>query len=132
VISCGVCSHAGCSFVISNCGGCSFVASIPCQPLSNCGLTNCGGTINCGGSVIDPGGPLEQADNLAALKAQLQQALAQVEAQQKAVEESLQPKTVEEVDTLTQKLTEALAELKSRKETIQKQEAAKKPHDKKS
>jgi hypothetical protein len=59
---------------------------------------------------------------LAALKEQLKQQLAKVEEMQAAAEESLLPKTVEEVDMLIKKFDEALVELKARRA-----ELAKKP-----
>jgi hypothetical protein len=60
------------------------------------------------------------------LKAQLQQALARVEAQEKMQDESLQPQTVEQVDELEKKLTDALSELKAHREAIKKRDAGKK------
>jgi hypothetical protein len=55
----------------------------------------------------------------AALKAQLQKALAEIENQEKAAAKSWQPKTVGEVEELEHKLTEALAELKQLKSNIE-------------
>ena len=62
--------------------------------------------------------PTSQEDSLAALsvlKEQLTQQLAVVEREQAALEKGLAPQTVEEVDMLTDKLNEALKELKTRR-----------------
>jgi hypothetical protein len=61
------------------------------------------------------------SQNLAAVKAQLQEALRNVEIQQQAAEASLQPQSLAEVEMLEQKLTEALNELKARKTVLQQQ-----------
>jgi hypothetical protein len=58
------------------------------------------------------------AESLAALsilKEQLKQQLVEVEREQAAIEKSLLPQTVEQVDDLSRKLTEALQELKELK-----------------
>jgi len=55
---------------------------------------------------------------LAALKEQLKEQIAEIEKQQAAIEESLLPKTVEEVDMLTKKLKEALEELEARRKEL--------------
>jgi hypothetical protein len=57
---------------------------------------------------------------LSTLKDQLKQQLAEVEKQEAAAQASLQPQTVEEVDTLTKKLQEALEELKARRAELSK------------
>jgi hypothetical protein len=82
-----------------------------------CGVPTCGQTLQVAAS--DP-----QA--LAALKAQLQQALAEVDKQGKAAEEALRPQTVAEVDALQKKLQDAMDELKTRRAELEKQEKAKK------
>ena len=58
--------------------------------------------------------------DLAVLKEQLKQQLAEVEKQETAAEASLQPQTVEEVDALAEKLREALEELKARRAELSK------------
>jgi 16S rRNA G1207 methylase RsmC len=68
--------------------------------------------------VINQGGMVANPQNLAELKAQLRQSLAQVEAQEQVMAESMKPQTVEEVDMLEQKLTEALHELRHHKEEL--------------
>jgi DNA repair exonuclease SbcCD ATPase subunit len=55
---------------------------------------------------------LGDPEQLAALKQQLKQVLADVEKQEQAVTESLRPQTVAEADELQQKLQGALEELK--------------------
>ena len=67
--------------------------------------------MNQPGMVVNP-------QNLAELKSQLRQSLAQVEAQEKVMKENMKPQTVEEVDMLEQKLTEALEELRQHKEEL--------------
>lgn len=52
---------------------------------------------------------------LAALKDQLKKQLAEVEKQETAVEDSLRPQTVEDVDMLMKKFDEAILELKARR-----------------
>jgi translation elongation factor EF-Tu-like GTPase len=68
--------------------------------------------------VINQVGMVANPQNLAELKAQLRQSLAQVEAQEQAIAESMKPQTVEESDMLEQKLTEALDELRQHKEEL--------------
>jgi len=59
-------------------------------------------------------------EEIAPLKEQLKQALELVEQQERAVNEELQPKTLEEVTMLEGKLTEALQHLKAQKVLLQK------------
>lgn len=84
----------------------------------------------CGAvSVWDPGAAVHglllqgppSAQPLIALRERLRDALAQVEAYQRAVEASLQPQTAEQVDQLEQRLTAALEETRKRKAELQKQ-----------
>ncbi len=63
---------------------------------------------------------LPDVTTLSALKEQLKEQLAQVERQEAATEQGLLPQTVEEVDTLTKKLQEALDELKARRAELSK------------
>jgi len=60
------------------------------------------------------------AQDLAALKQQLQQALAQVEEQERALTESYRPQTLAEAEELEARLREALAELQQHKEDLKK------------
>jgi sialic acid synthase SpsE len=59
-------------------------------------------------------------EGLATLKAQLQQALAQVEQAEKTAADAAKPQTLQEVDELEKKLTDALSELKARREELKK------------
>ena len=59
------------------------------------------------------------AGNLAILKDQLKQALAEVERQEKIMAEIESPQTLEEIEALEQKLKEALEEVKARKKEVQ-------------
>jgi hypothetical protein len=52
------------------------------------------------------------------LKAQLQRALKQVEAQEEAVAKKMQPRTVEQIELLEAKLREALEELARQKKEL--------------
>src|SRR5271166_3045658 len=64
---------------------------------------------------VPPDDPTATFQALSILKEQLKQQLAEVEKQQAAIEDCLLPKTIEEVDKLSEKLTEALKELKARR-----------------
>jgi len=57
-------------------------------------------------------------ESLATLKAQLRQALDNIERQEAAGAESMQPQTEAEVDELQTKLREAMTELERRKEEL--------------
>ena len=105
-----------------------------CYPFSSCGRTNacypvscrivsCIGS-RCGGCTLDisrlPG--FEQgvsAEDLAALKAQLKQALSEVERAEQVLADSMRPRTIDEIETLEDKLEAALSELKRHKEQLQ-------------
>jgi hypothetical protein len=105
-----------------------------CYPFSSCGRTNacyplscrivsCIGS-RCGGCTLDisrlPGFEQEaSAEDLAALKAQLTQALSEVERAEQALAESMRPQSVDEIEALEGKLEEALSELKERKQQLQ-------------
>jgi hypothetical protein len=78
-----------------------------------CGLTPAG-PVQAGGD------PASASGQLAALKAQLQQALTEIENHEKAVNESLKPQTVAEVEELQGKLRDALVELDQRKSELEK------------
>jgi len=64
--------------------------------------------------------PVEALDDLNLLKAQLQAELAIIDNDIKQIEESLQPKTVEEVEDLQSKLKGALEELDTIKSNLEK------------
>lgn len=83
----------------------------------------------CGGSselpIDDPRTPVINppiaigGGNLNLLREQLKQALAEVEAEARASDERLAPQTVDQVEALERKLTEALEELQARKAALQ-------------
>jgi hypothetical protein len=77
-----------------------FLPSILCQPLNPNSL-----------------------EELVMLKGQLQQALAQVEAREEAMNEMMRPQTVAEAQALEEKMMNALEELRLQKEELQKKAA---------
>jgi hypothetical protein len=109
-----------------------------CYPFSSCGRTNacyavscavscrivsCIGS-RCGGCTLDisqlPGFQQEvRAEDLAALKAQLTQALSEVERAEQVLADSMRPQSIDEIEALEDKLEDALSELKQRKEQLQ-------------
>jgi len=123
ILSCGctalTCGCSRCTAFLSC--GCTVISRFGCSVLSAC--TPCGSAIS---QITPPGpgipgpGPESSFETLTALKAQLKQQLAEVESQQKAVEESLRPQTVAEVDELQSKLEAAIEELKARRAELTK------------
>ena len=124
VITCGVCTAlkgtivcTPCTYCTQTCRLCTNTCGAGCTLQCSAGCTDCSGV---GISAVSKGCRLEAAETapeasltaLAALKEQLQQQLAEVEAQQAAAEANLLPQSVEEVDMLAKKLQEALDELK--------------------
>jgi hypothetical protein len=77
----------------------------------------CGARSGVGGliPVAFAGDPELAAEQLAALKAQLKEAIAEIEAQEKIVAERLQPQTDAEIDELLAKLKEAQGELEKKR-----------------
>ena len=145
-----------CSAVASGCAACSLQCTCTATPCActvhTCGCTAihtaCGCTIHTGciaGCTVVSGGctaavasiptppgvgPTPEATftALSALKDQLKAQLAEVDKQHQAASDSLLPQTVEEVDSLTQKLQGAIDELKNRRAELAKKA---KPADKK-
>ncbi len=72
--------------------------------------------------VINAGAIQATPEELVTLKAQLQQALANIEAQERVAQEQLRPQTIEQVDLIEQQMTAALDELKVIREEIQKRQ----------
>jgi hypothetical protein len=70
-------------------------------------------------SPVAAGDPVEALEDLNLLKAQLQAELAAIDEDIKEIEESLQPKTVEEVEDLQSKLKVALEELDKIKSNLE-------------
>ena len=133
-----VCQHLH-SFV---CPGNSIATGTICINPSNCGFFSCGLASPCAGGSCGPVASICAAGSLptdptivenpdptaglAALKEQLKQAMANVETQEAALNESLLPQTVAEVEDLEKRLQGALEALKARKADLQKSEAKKK------
>jgi hypothetical protein len=115
-ITCGACTvitGGHWPTITITCGACTAVTD------TNCINVSCGIFTWEGWKAKDAG--TASATSLAALsilKEQLKQQLAEVEKEQAAVEESLLPQTVEQVDDLSKKLTEALQELKVLKQKL--------------
>ena len=89
-------------------------------------MPECARTAGFGDCARSPAGIAEAApaqpaaQDLATLKQQLQQALAQVEEQERALTESYRPRTLAEAEELEARLREALAELLQHKEDLKK------------
>jgi hypothetical protein len=103
-------------------GGCGYFLSCPAHSLVCVPGTVCAGGSGCGvGSPIDIGpGPVIQPGDLAALKEELRQMLNAVEQQEQAMAERMRPQSVEQIDTLQEKLKGAIAELDRQKADLQK------------
>lgn len=94
-------------------------------PTASAGLAFCPTASATGAAEACPtaSAPAESAaspEGLAALKQQLQEALAQVEAQEKALAAQHLPQTIAETEELEARLREALDELRQHKETLKK------------
>jgi DNA-binding transcriptional MerR regulator len=130
---CGRCSVVGQTFCTdcttqafsicggTRCGACSVNAvSVVCSDCTTQAFSICGGT-PCPAISAEPcaGISLDPVEQLRKLKAQLQEALSQVEQQEAEMTEAMAPQTVEEVDMLQSKLQEALEALQERRAEIQ-------------
>jgi len=119
--ACGVCTVVTGPWTDNTCGACTVITRGDCTAVTDthCINVSCGFYTWEGAKAKDAG--TSSAASLAALsilKDQLKQQLAEVEKEQAAVEESLLPQTVEQVDKLSKKLTEALQELKVLKQKL--------------
>jgi hypothetical protein len=85
------------------------------ETCSYCSCTQC--TDGCTHSAKDFGDIVNPAD-LALLKERLKIALAEVEARERVIEESLRPKTLADVELLEQKLSAALEEVRTQKAAL--------------
>lgn len=94
------------------------VCSKMCTDCSKCTCTRC--TQNCTISAKDFDDLIYPPD-LAILKERLKIALAELEARERVVEESLRPKSLADVELLEQKLTAALEELRATKVRLQRE-----------
>ncbi|MEX3972037.1 hypothetical protein [Paraburkholderia caribensis] len=110
VAGCDAGTTCACSSVTPKCGGCSEDPCTSCSSESK-------GMQDFFTPVINPASP--QA--LAALKNQLREVLAAVEAKEKVLHESMQPQTVHEAEVLQGYLTAALEELKERTQKLGKE-----------
>ena len=100
---------------------CTLPHTCPCTEVTCVGCTH--QPVTCHPVSILPQAEGEQGlMNLAALKEQLKQQLAEVEKQEEAISESLQPQTVSQVDQLMQKLQDAMEELKSKRTVLAQKE----------
>lgn len=110
----------------NTCFGCSFLVTQICQigpTFVTCRFATCGVTFDPTPTIqVDPESVINQ---LAAVKAQLQQELAAIEAQEKAVAEALKPQTAADVEELQGKLRDAITELDKQKQELQKKDKKK-------
>jgi hypothetical protein len=127
---CTPCSQRTCGCTCTACSACTQCTVItPCGQLSHCTVRTfctpasaCGFTIRCTPTFVAnvPGGL--QPEHLSRLKDELRATLEQVEAEEERQKERMQPQTLDEVDLLEQKMTEALEELRRRREELERQE----------
>ncbi|REF99919.1 hypothetical protein DFJ67_5965 [Asanoa ferruginea] len=113
VIGCGVTCPA-----ITRCTHGTLIAdTCPASSCYNytCEVTNFSRGCGQGYTCLMPGEGIGQAEDLTLLKQQLRLALEQVEAQEAARDEAERPQTIEEVDQLTERLNDALDELRRRR-----------------
>jgi hypothetical protein len=101
--------------------GCSVAITDICRAgptILPCQVGTCGFTIDPTPTIqVDPEGVKNQ---LAAVKAQLQQELAAIEKQEQAVAEALRPQTTADIEELQGKLREAITELDKQKQELHK------------
>jgi hypothetical protein len=117
--TCG-CTCTQCTQGCTVCSGCSGPCSAGCTCSCSCSCTGgCSGatiglTLACG--LEDP----RRLDELSVLKEQLRRAMAQVEEQERVLEERMRPQTLEEVNRLEQEMSAALEELRIRRAELEK------------
>ncbi len=104
----------GCTRFITCGDGCSVLRSQWCWNATGCGPASpvCTGSIITD-PTIGPGGPFTR-EGISALKDQLREQLAAIEAQEKA----LLPKTLEQIDARAKAIEEELAQLKQRRKEL--------------
>ena len=98
-----------CSNAASPCA-CSALQSIPCPGFSGCGPVS----PVCTASIINPGDPVLNPQQIAALKDQLQKQIAALDEHAKTIG----PKTAEEIDAREKQLNDELADLKARRKNL--------------
>jgi len=106
------------------CGGCSLnISCLPCSCTCS-GCSNSCGYCSSGCTNFTHGvrGQVQIArpEDLAILKEELRQALLDIEAKERDIEEAMRPKTLSEVEELEEKLTAALVEVKAQKAKLRK------------
>jgi hypothetical protein len=79
----------------------------------------CGASLQCTPTFAGAFGARLRPEHLAQLKEELRATLERVEAEEQRLAERMQPQTVDEVNQLEQKLTEALEELRRRREELE-------------
>jgi hypothetical protein len=105
---------------IAGVGDCLPTEQPHCTHCTDYGCTYCSGTRctpNCTLSAKDFG-DIVNPPELALLKERLKIALAEVEARERVVEESLRPKTLEDFELLEQKLNAALEDIRAQKAAL--------------
>jgi hypothetical protein len=115
---CG-CDYGYCSFH-TYCLG-ETVPTVYRVPCSCCHPSPSPPTATCKHQTRKPCGTADAIELLALLKAQLKEALKEIEDQEKALNESLRPQTVAEVNQLESDLRDALAELDKRRSELEKE-----------
>lgn len=120
VVDCGI----SICRTISRCVQVTLLAACDADGGASCDACVTKGTVSTGGCKPGTGGKLgadigQYLDDLAILKAELTATLSRVEARERVVEESLRPQSLDEVQQLEEKLTEALDELRERRTEIE-------------
>ena len=127
--ACTPCSARTCGCTCTNCTACTGCTVITqCGQLSHCTIHSvctfasaCGVSIRCT-PTFTTGGLGLQPEHLSQLKEELRATLEQVEAHEQRLKEQMQPQTLDEVAQLEQKMTEALDELRQRREELERRE----------
>lgn len=106
----------GCTNACSVCTGCSSCTGrfSVCTFRSLCGIS-----FRCTPSLVGSVTAGLAPEDLSALKDELRATLEQVEAEERRAKEQMQPQTLDEVAQLEEKLTEALDELRQRREELE-------------
>jgi hypothetical protein len=102
-----ICTYSGCR----ECSG-----AFTCIGATACRA--CTLNVTCGGSALPGPGAAVDPQALATLKAQLREALREVETAEQVLAERMSPQSVEEVEALEKKLQDALEDLRARKEQL--------------
>ena len=97
-------------------GGCGTVTTHVCLLVSQ---VLCCRASMVGPGPVGPGDPVEWVEQLAILKAELKEALEEVERQEAVAEQALKPRDVAEIENLENKLREGLAELERLKSELE-------------